>query len=250
MPRRTLAEAFLPTPVIPANPPCPGRFRRTCPQLPARRSRRIGEGVTASPLHSRAHPGHVAPIFEPQGLGLSPLVPSPPSARSLERRRERAARFPRTGSVLQTGYIPLHFAALPTLPRNNPEITSLPVCANAAQTGMTGRPRPRFAHEARRSRRYGVSRRTGVFAPCGSGPDQPKPHVQLRLWLRSMRERSRLCRRRFFAPSGTERAVRLPCRGECPGKGRIQKKTASSGVAGEPSPQAFGPVRRRGPSRP
>ena len=62
-------------------------------------------------------------------------MPSPPSARSLERRRERAARFPRTGSVLQTGYIPLHFAALPTLPRNNPEITSLPVCANAAQTG-------------------------------------------------------------------------------------------------------------------
>lgn len=159
-------------------------------------------------------------------------MPSPPSARSLERRREKAARFPRTGSVLQTGYIPLHFAALPTLPRNNPEITSLPVCANAAQTGMAGRPRPRFAHEARRSRRYGVSRRIGVFAPCGSGPDQPKPHVQLRLWLRSMRERSRLCRRRFFAPSGTERAVRLPCRGECPGKGRIQKKTASSGASG------------------
>ena len=62
-------------------------------------------------------------------------MPSPPSARSLERRREKAARFPRTCSVLQTGYIPLHFAALPTLPRNNPEITSLPVCANAAQTG-------------------------------------------------------------------------------------------------------------------
>ena len=155
-------------------------------------------------------------------------MPSPPSARSLERRREKAARFPRTCSVLQSGYIPLHFAALPTLPRNNPEITSLPVCANAAQTGWRDGLGP--VSRMKRGGPGGTAFRVVPASSLHAGAVPASP--------------SRMCSSGCgFAPCGSgpgsvggvfsrRRGVRLPCRGECPGKGRIQKKTASSGASG------------------
>ena len=177
-------------------------------------------------------------------------VPSPPSARSLERRREKAARFPRTCSVLQSGYIPLHFAALPTLPRNNPEITSLPVCANAAQTGWRDGlgPVSRMKRGGPGGTAFRVvpasSLHAGAvpaspsrmcssgcgFAPCGSGPGSVGGVFS--------RRRGRKGAFGFLVGENVR------------GKAVFKRKRPRRGPLGEPSPQAFGPVRRRGPSRP